>query len=444
MKKRLLALLLALSSVFALATGCGERKKEQKDVDYAASVKLDMNSETLKQEVEVKLYIDGDTTHFFVPTTISADGVLKARYLAVNTPESTGKIEEWGKKASKFTKEKLMSATSIILETDGTKWEKDSTGDRHLVWVWYKPEGATDYRNLNIEILQNGLAFASNSGGNRYGETCLDAIAQATKNALHIHSKEKDPDFFYGSAIEMDLKELRLNVAEYDGMKVAFEGVVTYLYNNGAYIENYDEETGIWYGMYVYYGFTLSPDGQEIVFPGNKVRIVGTVSYYEAGDSYQVSGLQYSPFDIGDPNNIQNLDPENDYAPVHLLTSAADFTRTVEIHLEDEETARSYKYPEVALHSSISMKGLKVKSIYTTNNGGSNDGAMTITCELDGKEIVVRTDVLRDENGDVVTASKYLNKTIDVKGVIDYFKAEGQEKGGHQIKVFDVADITVH
>ena len=86
--------------------------------DYAAEVKLvEGSTATAKQKVTVKTYIDGDTTHFNVPESVSPTGVLKARYLAINTPESTGKIEEYGKTASNFTKEKLMSASSIIVRT---------------------------------------------------------------------------------------------------------------------------------------------------------------------------------------------------------------------------------------------------------------------------------------------------------------------------------------
>ena len=62
----------------------------------------------------------------------------------------------------------------------------------------------TDYRNLNIEILQNGLAIASNSGGNIYGSIALSAIAQAKEQKLNIHSGKKDPDFYYGEAVELD------------------------------------------------------------------------------------------------------------------------------------------------------------------------------------------------------------------------------------------------
>ena len=58
-------------------------------VDYVSELKLDMSSPTLKQEATVKAYVDGDTTHFYVPSSVSSTGVLKARYLAINTPEST-------------------------------------------------------------------------------------------------------------------------------------------------------------------------------------------------------------------------------------------------------------------------------------------------------------------------------------------------------------------
>ena len=97
-------------------------------VDYVSQLKLDMNSSTKKQEVTVKNYVDGDTTHFNVPKSVSETGVLKARYLAINTPESTGKIEDYGHTASRFTKAKLKSAVSIIVESDDNKWNIAEAG----------------------------------------------------------------------------------------------------------------------------------------------------------------------------------------------------------------------------------------------------------------------------------------------------------------------------
>ena len=81
-----------------------EGKIEEKD--YAASVKLDMNSDSLKAEATVSSYVDGDTTWFNVDKSVMGTAEVKTRYIAINTPESTGTIEEWGKAASNFTREK--------------------------------------------------------------------------------------------------------------------------------------------------------------------------------------------------------------------------------------------------------------------------------------------------------------------------------------------------
>ncbi len=410
-------------------------------VDYVGELKLKMSSETLKQAVTVKSFVDGDTTHFNVPESVIPGGVLKARYLAINTPESTGKIEEWGKTAAKFTREKLESATSIMVESDTDKWNVDSTGGRYLVWIWYRTSETEDWRNLNIEILQNGLAIASNSANNRYGEIAMAAINQAKTEKLHVHSKEKDPNFPYGQAAELTLKELRLNIKAYEGMKVAFEGVITKNNNNSVYIEEYDSETGLYYGMTVYYGYALNGTGLQILSVGNRVRIVGSVQYYETGGTYQVSGLEYSPMRPTDPNNIQKLG--EGFEPAYKLTDPTTFlTSTVNAVVTDEngeEVEKSYKYAELALHTSVEMKNLVVKKVYTTSNEeSSSKGAMTLTCEVDGKTVSVRTIVLYDEAGSLITEAYFAGKTIDVKGLVDYFD------GTYQIKLFSVSDVTVH
>ena len=97
----------------ALGAGCGGQETcSAQTVDYAGQFRLNMGSETVKTEATVKTFVDGDTTHFLVGEDASESGVLRARYLAVNTPEITGKVEEYGKKASEFTKEKLSSAAA--------------------------------------------------------------------------------------------------------------------------------------------------------------------------------------------------------------------------------------------------------------------------------------------------------------------------------------------
>ena len=201
---RFSALLLTIVIILSCLAGCrdeGQAEGETPDkqiefVDYASSIQLNKGSFTAKLEVTVKNFVDGDTVHFNVPTSVMPEGVLKARFLAINTPESTGKIEPYGKAASNYTKNALRDAESIIIESDTATWNPDSTGNRYLVWVWYKTAEMEDYRNLNIEILQNGLAIASNSNNNIYGSICMSAIEQARQMKLMVYSGEKDPDFF--------------------------------------------------------------------------------------------------------------------------------------------------------------------------------------------------------------------------------------------------------
>ena len=458
MKKRLFALLAALCIALGCLAGCNSEapattgaaadttpatQPEASFVDYAGELVLDMASGTAKQTVTVKNYVDGDTTHFYVPSAVSSNGMLKARYLAVNTPESTGKIEEWGKKASNFTKEKLSEAEEILVESDNGQWNLDSTGDRHLVWVWYKPKGSTTFRNLNVELLQNGLSLASNAADNRYGETCMAEIQQAKGSKLHIHSNQKDPDFYYGEALPITLKGLRTNIELYEGMKVAFEGVITYEAAQTVYVEEYDEETDMYYGMTVYYGFNLTGTGLEMMAPGNRVRIVGSVQYYATGGTWQVSDIKYVDMRPNDPNNVQLISTGHQAAN-QLVKPAEFYGKKVDVEVmkaldSDETEIKSFEYAQLALSSSVSMENLKVTKIYTTSNeDSSSKGAMTLTCKApDGTTVSVRTVVLRDENGDMITYEAYEGKTINVCGIVDYFN------GKYQIKVSSAKDITI-
>ncbi len=442
--KRILSLLLAFCLTVACFTGCkdkGTSTDAGKTVDYVAETKLQMDSDTKKQEVTVKSYIDGDTTHFIVPSDVSADGVLKARYMGVNTPESTGKIEEWGKKASNFTKDKLASAEAIYIESDNNNWNVDSTGGRHLVWVWYKPTGENDYRCLNLELVQNGLSIACGTTADRYGEAMSKAFQQAKAQKLNVFSGEQDPDFYYGDAYELDLKFLRTNIELYNNKKVAFEGVVTYNNNNSVYVEEYDAETDMYYGISVYYGFETG-ELLNMIKVGNRVRVVGSVQYYEAGGTWQVSDVSYREFKPEDPGNTIKISEGN--TPANRDTDPAIFASgymdvETQVSLDSEETeVKSFKYADLIMSTTVSMKNLQVIDIYTTHNGGDSDGAMTLTCMAGDSIIDVRTIVLYDAEGNMLTAEDFSGKTIDVKGIVDYFS------GSHQIKVFKTDDITVH
>ena len=440
---RLLAGLCAILMMLSAFAACNNNNQpdepEHVHIDYVTDLKLDMASETKKIEVTVKSYIDGDTTHFYV--TKSADfpeGVIKARYLAIDTPESTGKLEEWGKAAAAHTKEKLKTAYAIMVESDTAVWNMDNNG-RHLLWIWYKADENSEWRNLNLEILQSGYAVASNTGQNRYGTTCMAALNQATKEKLYVHSDELDPSYPYGAATEITLKELRLNRDAYVGVKVAVEGVITQDTNGTLYLEAYDAEDDKYYGMQVYYGYSPATSMRRFLKAGNLVHIVGTFQYAEVVNAYQIAGLEYDQMKPGDPTYTHLIEKEQPIAYTEIVDLSV-FTNGTTDLIVGEETV-SFANNELALYTSASIKGLTVVDTYVTQQG-DNKGAISLTCEKDGVEITVRTIVFY-EDGSLVTPDRFVGQTIDVVGIVDAYTPEGSTEAQIQIKVFTLDSITI-
>ncbi len=440
---KLISLLLLLCIVISCLASCdsifggngnGNTKPPHEHVDYVNQVKLDLDSTTAKIEVTVKMHIDGDTTHFRVPYSFDSNGYIKARYLAVNTPESTGKIEEWGKAASRFTEEKLLNAHSIIVESDNETWNFDSNG-RYLVWVWYQPEEGAEYRNLNIELLQEGLAVGSKTADCRYDEIAVNAIAQATIEKLYVFSNNVDPEYPYGEAASVTLKELRTNTAAYAGQKVSVEGLVVYNSNYTVYLVSYDAENDMYFAMQVFYGYNSAL--HNVLAQGNMVRVVGIVNSFSG--TWQISGLEYNAMRPTDPANTAKLSEGHEVTFKEIAPEQ--FHGNVTVSVDDED--RTYKFCQIAISSAVSVNNLYVSDVYTTTKGDSA-GAMTLTCTANGTTIDVRTEVLKDASGNVITEEYFLNKTIDVQGLIEYFDLNNTGDGSYQIKVYTLGDITVH
>ena len=430
---RFLALLLVVALVAGTFAACGESTPtEPAHTDFVGELKLDMASDTLKYEVKWgdRSHIDGDTSHFEVPREFDSTGTVKARYLAVDTPESTGQIEEWGKAASRFTKETLSAAVSIIIESDDNSWNFDGNG-RYLVWVWYQPAAGADYRCLNIELLQNGLGASSKASEGRYGEAAVAAIAQANKEKLYMFSGEKDPEFPYGEAASITLKELRSNPAKYEGQRVAVEGTISYNSDWTAYVESYDAESDMYFGMQVFYGYNSQLIG--VLAQGAQVRVVGVVTNFYG--TYQISDLKYNPMRPENPANTSRISEGNPVA--FRETTAAEYTGDKTILVGEE--SKTFKYAQLAISTSISMKNLQVVDIYTTTNPQASDvGAMTLTCEVDGVTVVVRTGVLKDAEGNLITEDYFAGKTIDVRGIVDCYE------GTYQIRSLSLNDFNIH
>ena len=417
MKKTLFKLfsVIALALTLFVSAGCD---KEPEHVDYVAQLKLDLNSkDTLKEEVKVYNHVDGDTTHFYSNNKLAKDGILKARYNAIDTPESTIKVEAWGKAAANFTKSKLESADSIIIESVGKEFEYDSTGERVICWVWYRPEGSADYRLLNCEIVQEGYSMVKNAGATEYGKVIAEAYQQAIREKLRLNGTEKDPDYYYGDAQNITMRELRTNLEVYKGTKVSVEGLVTRISGSTAYAEDYDEETNEVFGIQIFMGF----ESFDMIQIGNVVRFIGTVQLYETANTYQIAGLTYMAMKPDYKDNLKLISEGNDVVATKITYA-------------DIQTRK-----DNLLANNVAIDNLTVKEIYTTSKGDSA-GAMTLTCQdKDGNTIVVRTIVLKDSEGNVVTEEYFAGKNISVTtGIFDQFDGE------YQIRVFGLAHITIN
>ena len=350
--------------------------------------------------------------------------------------EQKGYISKTGR-----VKETLKNAVAIMLESDTDTWNTDSNG-RHLLWIWYKAEEGGEWRNLNLEILQNGYAVASNSGQNRYGTTCMAALKQAGIEKLYVHSGQKDPSYPYGAATPVTIKELRTNRDAYEGVKVAIEGIVTQDTNGTLYIEQFDEEDGKCYGMQVFYGYNLATSAKRFLKAGNLVYLVGTFQYAEVVNAYQIAGLEYDQMKPGDPA-YTHLIEKDQKIPYTAITNLADFM-TGKTDVTVGEEVISFANNELALHTAVTLTGLKVVDTYTTTKETSDDkGAISLTCEKDGVKITIRTIVLY-EDGTLVTADRFEGQTIDVMGIVDSYTPEGSTEAQIQIRVFTVGSIFIH
>jgi len=192
-KKYLIVLLLALVLVLSACNKTDDPEDTPLELDtrYTDALVLETSFEGKEfiangiGEVTLGLCVDGDTV-----TVRSGSTNITIRFLGINTPESTGKVEPWGKPASTFTKEKLTSANSIVLEAEG---ERTDNNGRYLAWVWYQAEAGDQYRLLNLEIIEEAYSFFT-MGSTKYHETFISAHYKNTSIKKRLYG-ETDPSF---------------------------------------------------------------------------------------------------------------------------------------------------------------------------------------------------------------------------------------------------------
>lgn len=210
-------------------------------------------------QFSLKTPIDGDTAHFTPVVDSTHQGTMKARFYGIDTPESTGKVQEWGKAASNFTKEKLKEADkngTIVVSSAQDGYgapNPDSTGSRYVSLVWInltkKNAPMNELVLLNLWIVQEGLSWVKNvQSMPQYEDTFYAAEQQARDYELKLFSKESDPDFNYGEYIDTSLLEMKEELAlcladpdhqnAYDNQKIRIQGTVAGYSNHLLYLQD--------------------------------------------------------------------------------------------------------------------------------------------------------------------------------------------------------------
>lgn len=268
--KKLLTLFLALSFV-VLITACNQDDEEiiyEINTDLTDALTLDESEylgKTLDNDgievVTLERCVDGDTTHF----RTQAGQFFSVRYLGIDTPESTGAIEPWGKAASDFVCDRLMDADTIVVELDDHAGRYDNHG-RTLGYVWY------DGRLLNLELIEQAYSAAQGVGALKYGDDMFAASTHARQTGRRIWG-EDDPDYSDEDVITT-LEQVVNNPDDFIGSFITIEGVIVRMNGINPIISD---------GEYELYVFTQYQTTTKVAL-GHRVRLERVVPTYHNGN----------------------------------------------------------------------------------------------------------------------------------------------------------------
>ncbi len=334
LKGFLLSGLIALSSISVTSCQLGPSTDGREGfVDYVHTdskirLKIDYQGKNFYTDgiAKVDLYsgIDGDTSHF-KQVDFPREELIKSRYYGIDTPESTGTVEPFGKKASKFTTTKLEEAKTIVVTSTTIDSyvapETDSTGTRYLSLVWVSDKENCPYNELvllNLWVVQEGLSLVKNLDKfPEFKETFMAANQQARDFKLNLFSGEPDPDYNYGDYEDTSLLDIKREIItclhdpehknKFDNKKVRVQGTVIGFANKILYLQAAyeDEDTGAieYAGLNVFVGMGSIPGRYST--PNTYIELCGLAQDSE-NFGFQITSVYGFPKISSDnPNDTQ-------------------------------------------------------------------------------------------------------------------------------------------
>ena len=186
---------------------------------------------------------DGDTASFLIEDIKGNPRLISVRFLGINTPECTKKVEPFGKEALDFTKEKLENAKNIILEADSDKAELDNTHQRYLAYVWYGDDN--QMRLLNLDLIEAGLAkpLIMNNVF-KYNDAISKAANVIKAKGMGVYGEL--PSNFNSIMGDITVSDLVNNIEEYDCKTIRIEGIIVRTLSKSFFISDNNK------GVYVY------------------------------------------------------------------------------------------------------------------------------------------------------------------------------------------------
>ena len=433
-------------------TACDNNKFHDYTKDGTVTLPLEFSGKDFYTdgigEFELAHAIDGDTAHFTPKVDRTHQGLMKARFFGIDTPESTGKVQEYGHAASDFTKGKLLEAAehgTIVISSPQNSYgapSPDSTGQRYVSLVWINTEKKNATRSelvlLNLWIVQEGLSWVKNVGDMpQYEKTFYAAEEQAKKFKLNLHSGLPDPDFNYGEYYETSLLDVKNEIREcladethenkYDNYKMRIQGTVCGYSNHILYLQDFcyydqDDESkgGEMCGINIFVG--MGAISSKYTKLNTYIEVCGLAQYTD-NYGFQVTDTQ-GRFPVGtatSPNDARVIytPAENEETEHNLIT--AQYTKS---ELNAVATATD-PYNLECLNTAVEV----TDTLVCTQAYVSDSNSKEVTLNFDGADFndYIPFNYHGDPSKPLVrwmTAEDFIGKQFTVKGVYVLHKTQ--------------------